>query len=259
MPKNISVKHMTNGIINSLIDLFLWQIYLTGASFGKSGSKGVYDTFYEADQELKKCNHQTIRNALSSLKKQHMVSLAKRGNLYNAQITRAGLIRLNQFLPQYDQKRLWDNRIYLITYDISEEARTKRNRFRIFLYKIGCRLLQESTWITPYNPRELVNQCVKQHNIPGTIIVSDIGKDGGIGETTIDELIQKVYNLDQLNKRYQLFIQKASLKNQPRLSLISLYLSILKDDPQLPFTLLPKWFMGTKAHQIYMHLLSHKT
>ncbi|MEK6624932.1 MAG: hypothetical protein AABY86_08190, partial [Bdellovibrionota bacterium] len=62
-----------------------------------------------------------------------------------------------------------------------------------FLRKIGCGLLQESIWVTPFNPTELVREFVNDKNLAGTVLVSVLGKDGSIGGMTLEELIENVY------------------------------------------------------------------
>ncbi|OGG26202.1 hypothetical protein A2960_04455 [Candidatus Gottesmanbacteria bacterium RIFCSPLOWO2_01_FULL_39_12b] len=147
-----------------------------------------------------------------------------------------------------------DKRIYLITYDIPEKARVKRDQLRNFLLRIDARLLQESTFLTPYNPRELINEFNQKYKVPGTIIISDIGPDGGVGEMNIQDLLVKLYSLEDLNDKYEEFIKNARKKKRPVRSLLFEYLSILKNDPQLPFSLLPVGWLGEKAYLAYEKL-----
>lgn len=248
------LKKLTSGVFKALTDLILWNMYLVGSSFGKNGSRGVYQAFAEADEMLKNYNHNTIISAIQKLKKGKLVTLQKRNNLYSPKITAFGQKRLMKILPLYNEERPWDSKIYLITYDISENAHSKRSRLRKFLKDLSCKKLQESVWLTPYNIRELLNKFVKKNGIPGTIIISDIGKDGGIGETTLAYLINQLYNLENLNKRYNIFINNVKRKNNIPKNLIFEYLSILRDDPQLPFQLLDKKFLGEKAYSLYLTL-----
>ncbi len=248
------IKNLTYGVFGSLTDLILWNIYLVGSSVGKSGPLGVHQAFREADEMLQKYNHQSLTSAWHQLKKKKLLTYQKRKNLYNPIITEFGRQRLDEALPTYHEKRPWDGKIYLITYDIFEKAHKKRNLLRKFLRDLGCKILQESVLLTPYNIRELLNIFVRKNEIPGTIIVSDIGKDGGVGETTIINLITKLYHLENLNERYEIFINKTQQKDQSSKYLIFEYLSILKDDPQLPFELLPQGFLGNQAYQQYKKL-----
>lgn len=256
MGKKSIMKDLTFGIFGSLADLLLWYTYLVGASFGKSGTRGAYQAFNEADKILENFNHSTITSIWHQLKKKKLLSYQKKQNLFNPIITDFGRKRLKEILPIYHEKRPWDNKIYLIAYDIPENNHIKRNRLRKFLQDMNCKILQESIWLTPYNIRELLNEFVDQKEIPGTIIVSDIGKDGGIGDTSIKDLIVKLYDLEKLNEKYEMFIDNVNNRGKQINNLIFEYLSILKEDPQLPFELLPKVFLGSKAHEIYIQLLN---
>jgi phenylacetic acid degradation operon negative regulatory protein len=254
--KTSPIKHITYEIFGSVFDLLLYQVFLVGASFGKTGSRGVYRAFSEADALLEKVNHHTLATTWHQLTKRRLVTNEKRGRLYFPTITKLGKQRLRASLPFYQENRPWDGRIYLITFDIPENVRSTRNQLRQFLMKIGCKLLQESVWITPYNPRELINEWVREHKIPGTIVVSDTGHDGGIGEDTMQDLLIRVYKLEELNDRYQEFLEEVQERNKPPTILISRYLSILKDDPQLPFQLVPKGFLAGEAYKMYQKLCS---
>lgn len=254
MGKKSIVKDLTHGVCASLVDLIIWQIALVGTSVGKTGPRGVHQAFQEADQLLQRINHKTIATTWYQLTKKRLITYQKRNNLYYPKITEFAVKRLKETIPHYYKKRPWDKRIYLVTYDIPEKAHTKRDMFRLYLLRINCKLLQESTWLTPYNPRQLVDKYISEYKIPGTIIVSDVGKDGGIGKTTIPDLLVKLYSLEDLNDKYEKFINEARTKNIPVKSLLFKYLSILKNDPQLPFELLPKGWLGEKAYLSYENL-----
>jgi len=256
MARKLFAKELTYGVFGSLIDLILWQIFLVGASVGKSGPRGVNQAFREADEILSKINHHTLTTSWHQLFKKKLLTYKKRQNLYNVEVTDFGKKKLEQFLPHYFTKRPWDNKIYLVTYDIPEEKHKKRDLLRKFLIRIGCKILQKSVWVTLYNPRQLLDGFISRHRIPGMIIISDIGKDGGIGETTIQDLLVRLYSLEKINDRYDEFIKNAREKNKPVKFLLLDYLSILKDDPQLPFELLPDSWLGDKAYHQYQQLQS---
>ncbi len=253
MGKKSLVKKVTYGVLGSIVDLLLWNTALIGSSIGKTGPSGIYKSFKEADQFLEEINHRTIILAWHQITKKRLVTLKKRNNLYNPEITRFGRERLSSVLPKYHKIRPWDKKIFIITYDIEEKAHKKRDNFRYFLLKISCKKIAESAFVTPYNPRELINEFVKEHNIPGIIIVSDLGKEGGIGEMKIQDLMVKLFNLNEINIRYEELLKEMQDKHKvkPYRYLLFKYLSILKDDPQLPFELLPTNWSGNKAYQLY--------
>jgi len=254
MRVNPSVKKITVGVCDSLVDFLIWYTALLGASIGKSGPAGVHQAFREADEFLEKVNHRTLASTWYQLTRKKLITYKKRENLYSPSVSEFGKKRLEETIPQYHKKRPWDGKIYLITYDIPEKANLKRDKFRYFLRKLGAKLLQESIFLTPYNPRQLINEFVQKYKIPGAIIVSDVGKDGGIGETSLQDLLMRLYDLEKLNERYETFMKNAQKKEKPIQYLLFEYLSILKDDPELPFELLPKGWLGEKAYILYERL-----
>lgn len=250
------VKDITSNVCGSLLDLVLWNIALVGASVGKTGPTGVHRAFREADDFLKHLNHKTLATTWYQLTRKKLITYKKRAGIYSAEITELGKKKLTETFPEFQKKRPWDKKIYLITYDIPQKANYKRDILRNFLKRIEARLLQESTWITIYNPRKLIVDFVKKINIPGTIIVSDIGRDGGIGEENLTDFLTRVYSLENLNERYDKFIKKTKSNKHAARDLIFEYLSILKEDPQLPFELLPKGWLGNNAYLNYQKLSS---
>lgn len=244
------VRKVTSKVCGSLLDLLLWHTALVGSSVGKTGPRGIHEAFREADEILQKVNYKTLSSTWYQLTKKRLLTYKKRKNIIIPEITNFGKKRLLQKFPEYHQKRPWDRKIYLITYDIPTSSNTKRSKLRRFLNQIGCKLLQESVYLTPYNPRQLIRTFDDKYKIPGTIIISDIGQDGGIGEIDIKDLLVKLYALEKLNERYENFIKNEKRKNDKRMLLFE-YLSILKDDPQLPFELLPKGWQGKKAYETY--------
>lgn len=96
------------------------------------------------------------------------------------------------------------------------------------------------------------------HHIVGSILVSDIGKDGSVGDEKIEDLLIRVYHLDNLNNRYKEFIGSCQKGAKVGVNLYFSYLSILRDDPQLPFPLLPKWWKGDVAYNLFNKRIVNK-
>lgn len=250
----IKFKTITNGIFNCLTDLLLWEIGLFSASFGKTKStRDVYRIFSEANDFLDKYNHNSLSHVINKLKKQGLIELIKEEGYLKFQITQLGEQRINSLLPIYQNKRPWNRKFYLITYDIPESKRNQRNILRGHLKKLGAGLLQESVWICPYNIKKILDDFIIKNYIQGTIIVSNTGKDGSIGDISLKELIIKTYNLDILNERYREFIKEAKESHNKQF-LATKYVSILKDDPQIPFELLSDWWEGDRAYLLYQKL-----
>lgn len=172
------VLQISDEAIGTVADLILFQFYYMGASVGQGKtSRGVYKAIYEADNYLQEFNYQTIKNQLSYLRRRGLIRILKQ-----PEITEEGKKKLRNIFPVYNDKRTWDGSTYLITYDISEKDRFSRDKLRDFLQQTGAGLLQQSVWLTVYNPEVLIKDFVKQERIAGAIIVSCLGKGGYITE-----------------------------------------------------------------------------
>ena len=216
------------------------------------GAQCAGERAWESVAELER---QRFERALRQLKDKGLIT----SSLDSTQIaiTKMGRERLSRLIPAYQEKRPWNGVFYVITYDSPTKHNKERNLLRIFLKKIGCGLLQESVWVTPYNHSYILKEFIEERGLQGTILVSSLGKGGAIGEYKFAELIEKVYKLSKLSERYREFIDGA--KHQPRNKsyLVSLFLSILRDDPQLPFGILPKDWEGMRAYEVFQKLALH--
>lgn len=247
----VAIKKITEGVLKEVVDLTLWYIAYLGAST-VNFSRTTWQSRVAADRFVEEVNYESIKNALEYLRKKGFV---KRGNHKKAwpQVTAEGKKRLESILPQYIPQRTWDGKIYLLTYDIPEKRKKDRELVRKFARRLGMGMLQESVWITPYNPRDILADFIAERHLQDTIIISDIGKDGTIGEEDLKSLVSRVYKLDRLNDLYRDYIsdvESGHIRNPIQKQFG--FLSILTQDPQLPRDLLPKDWMGNKAFQSYM-------
>lgn len=240
---------LAEGLFSHAVDLALWTvIYLGEVGLPQPTSGQVWRAQIAADHYLCQVNYDVIKNALKMARRNGWIKTRRR----NAppEITKEGKRRLAGVIPQYDEKRTWDGRMHLVTYDIPEKRKVDRELLREYLRRIGCAMLQESVWITPYNPIDLVRSFVDEKELSGTVIVSDMGKDGAVGEENLRSLLVRIYNLERLNERYEEWLSSiGELDYIDHFALIR-YLAILVDDPQLPFSLLPPWWKGDKANAL---------
>lgn len=246
--KDLALK-VSEGLLASVANLVLFQLFLIGAGGSGKTSRTGYTMFAEAEKNLETVNYQTIKQALAYLKRKGLIR-----SLIEPVITVAGRKRLAASIPQYLENRTWDKVIYLITYDVPEANRRFRDKLRSLLVKLGAASLQGSVWLTPYNPQAILKEFSQKAGFAGEIIVSCIGKDGYIGNENIKALINRVYQLEELNNLYLDFITKygkSLRRKKDKWHAAVSYLSILQQDPQLPFELLPKDWAGDEAYKIY--------
>ena len=249
------IETLSWGLATRMADLALISLFLglTLSLPSKHTGKFLSKIFRKIHQSL---DEEKIKAVFYRLKQQGLVSYSKR--LWQTpQITQAGRKRLTRLLPEYNETRTWDKRLYLISYDIPEVKKPDRDNLRRVLKTLGCGLLQESVWLTPYNPKEVLESFVAKNNLIGQVLVSDLGTNGTVGEEDNRGLVSRVYHLDDLNRRYQEFINQWTPTKAP-LEMLTHFFSILKDDPQLPFELLPDDWLGESAWELVksMSLLS---
>jgi phenylacetic acid degradation operon negative regulatory protein len=237
------------GVLSYTVDVALWlSLYMLELSMPAPMSGKEWRARINADKFLHHVNYDVIKHAIINAKRKGWLKKSRRHAW--PQITEAGKKRLAAILPTYDEKRIWDGRLHLITYDIPESKRNDRALLREHLRIIGCGMLQESVWITPYNPIDMIRSFIDDHRLAGTIIISDLGKDGSIGEEDTTDLVVRVYHLDALEERYENLLHEIRDTKVIDHWMIMRYFSILRDDPQLPFALLPKWWKGDKVYQL---------
>lgn len=242
------VKEISLGICGSLVDITLFLICFTGGYIlsSMSTSKGRINLeplkiILKAYPELRL----KLRNALR---------LAKRDGLINknGELTIEGIEKLEEILPSFKRQPKWTGSLWLITYDVAEKRKKDREALRLFLKNQGYGKLQDSVYIAPFDPTKLVRNEIEKMKFKCEVIVSKMGIDGHIGEMSVMELIDKVYDLDPISDDYLTYIQKVS-KDFPSSKapfLFLEYLSILKSDPQLPEELLPTDWPGKKAFEL---------
>ncbi len=247
---------LAEGLFSHAVDLALWTtVYLGEVGLPQSTSGQVWRAQIAADRFLHQMNYDVMKEALKRAYRNGWIKARKRNA--KPEITEEGKRRLAQVVPHYDEYREWDGKMHLVTYDIPESRKTDRELLREYLRRIGCAMLQESVWITPYNPIDLVRSFVEEKELSGSVIVSDLGKDGAVGEEDLRALLVRIYKLENLNERYKEWLSFLENSNVIDHHALIRFLAILKDDPQLPFHLLPPWWKGDKAYALVsLQLLS---
>lgn len=112
-------------------------------------------------------------------------------------------------------------------------------------------MLQKSVWLTPYNPREVLQDFIQERNLKGAVIISSLGKNASIGGDSLLEIVEKVYMLKKINKKYEEYLKKYNYSKTDSIKAVFAFLAILKEDPQLPFDLLPGYWSGWEAYILY--------
>lgn len=248
------ISRATEGLLNNLTDLVLAQILFgLGAMSAGYNSRKVYEASFAAQEVFAFTPYTSFKNALLQLKRKGLIKSLTSG-FHEGLITQKGKQRLTRLFPVYERQRPWDKRLYLITYDIPENERGSRDLLRRKLKELGCAGLQQSVFLTPYNPRQIIKELIQEYRLKGRIVISDTGSDGVIGDRNLPETLWEVYALEEINENYRIFVETYQRIPKSKINLTKLaldYFSILKTDPQLPFELLPPQWLGDEAYEIF--------
>lgn len=250
------IKSLTLGLATTAIDLVV-IIGAFGAGLIICGPRGkdlyvgkkLKDSWRLAEKLINLYENSRFRSALSRAAAKGYVRNSGQGRY---ELTETGTKRLSELLPSYKKPFTWDGRLWLITYDIPELKHQKRDLFRQNLEQIGCRMIQESVWLSVRDPRNDIRPLVDSFRLHGKVIISCLGKDGSLGDEDINILVEKVFKLKKLQKRYQSWLSAIERTPQTQLYNLTLpYMAILADDPILPRELLPSNWLGDQAKQIF--------
>lgn len=262
-----TISRITWGVTKTLTGLILYQLALGvavattgGGKSSRTAGDAIKNVDKISDSLFVALNPDQWQSAWQNLRRRGLIN-AIRGKQYEALITKRGLKKLDEEIPVYQEDRPWDKRIYLITYDIEEEDRELRNDLRKYLKEIGCAQLQKSTYLTVYNPRGMLRKWLGRRMRSGDILVSDLGPDGSLGDRPLQELVAEAYQLTKLNLDYGGFLEEFSQADESsqlqKQQAFFRYTSILADDPQLPFELLPDWWLGDKAFRLFHRIVGN--
>lgn len=247
----------SEGLFETVTDMLLLSTYISLTHITVKNTYQAWRAGEEAHRMLNEINYQTLKKvSYNMITKGLLKRITKEGRKELA-ITKFGRERIEAIIPRYRVNRPWDDHLYLISYDIPTQANDARNLLREYIRKTGGALLQESLWMNPYNPTRILSDFVTEHEIPGSVLVSRLGKDGAIGDEKLPDLIRRVYRLDDLAMRYESFLNAYTKRGEQGIHPLETamhYLPILKDDPQLPFPLEPNDFPAAQAYKIYLSL-----
>lgn len=102
---------------------------------------------------------------------------------YSVKLTLKGKIKL---LENSDEKKI-DGRWRMISFDIPEELRNNRNRFRSAIKRIGFRRVQQSLWACPFVRADQIEKLIKYYKVDDYVAYLIIDK------TDIEKHLQKIF------------------------------------------------------------------
>jgi len=214
-------------------------------------------------------SEQAVRSTLSRMSRKGWLEGRRIGNKSYYSLTPKSIELLEEGAERIFQPRsdIWDGRWYLLVYSIPEKERPLRHRLRKRLTWLGFGSLSNATWISPRERRKEVEGIVNSLGIRGHV---EIFFATHFGFASDQELVERCWNIEELNQAYAAFIAKYepdffdykrrleegnSLEPSEcfvrRFMLVHEYRSFPYVDPNLPSELLPKEWLGNKATQLF--------
>lgn len=213
-------------------------------------------------------NDQSVRAAISRMNKQGWVRADKVGNKSYYSLTERGQNRIDEAAKRIFKltPEKWDGQWRILMYTIPEEIRTVRDELRKELVWSGFGSLSNSCWISANNLEKQVMDLIEKYNICEYVdffIATYTGPHEDI------RIIEKSWNLEEINAKYQAFISEYSQKyiidkNKiqkghmseaecfvERAKLVHEYRKFLFVDPGLPEELLPEKWLGSYAASLF--------
>lgn len=202
--------------------------------------------------------NQKTRGTISGLLKEGIIEKDQKENSYR--LTNAGFADLCVRFPYFRfLKEKWDGKWRILSYEIPEKKRELRDKLRREVVGWGLGPWHRSFWLTPHpiieNLRGLVSQKEEEQ------YVQAFEADYVFGDREI--LIEKVWQKSALDKKYRELFKKwhdilssESDKLIKFTTVISEYVSILKEDPGLPSDLLGESWIGFEAFKIFKEIRS---
>ncbi|WP_232698881.1 phenylacetic acid degradation operon negative regulatory protein PaaX [Brevibacillus daliensis] len=212
---------------------------------------------------------QAVRAAISRMNRQGWLESRKIGNRSYYSMTPRGKKRLDEAAARIYkvENTQWDGKCCIVSYNIPEEKRILRDQLRKELAWMGFGMLTTSTWISPNNLTDRIKEVTESYEVTDYVEIFTAEHQGWSSNET---LVQKCWNIDEINAAYEEFIhlyrpayeellqkveQKAGIEDSfcfvEKSKLVHEYRKFLFIDPDLPEELLPKLWLGREADQLF--------
>ncbi|MED1791798.1 phenylacetic acid degradation operon negative regulatory protein PaaX [Brevibacillus nitrificans] len=218
-----------------------------------------------------------VRAAISRMLRQGWLESRKVGNRSFYSVSERGKKRLEEAAARIYkvESSAWDGKWCMVSYNIPEERRALRDQLRKELGYMGFGMLTTSTWISPNNLREAIQELTETQEITEYV---EVFAAEHVGWSDPKQLVQKCWNIDEINAKYKEFIDSYQAEYEEleerirqkkevpdslcfvnKTKLVHQYRKFLFIDPDLPQELLPELWLGKEADKLfqnYYHLLN---
>lgn len=211
---------------------------------------------------------QAVRAAISRMLRHGWLQSRKIGNRSYYSMTERGQKRLDEAaarIYQQNNRDQWDGRWTMVSYNVPEKIREKRDQLRKELGWLGFGMLTNSTWISPNGLGERVQEITQNYALQDYV---EIFTADHLGWSEEKQLVEKCWDLEEINQAYQHFIDQYEPKYTAFMEkgvhkmtdgecfvdktyLVHEYRKFLFIDPDLPETLLPDSWNAKEADELF--------
>ncbi|MDM5296022.1 phenylacetic acid degradation operon negative regulatory protein PaaX [Peribacillus simplex] len=213
-------------------------------------------------------NEQGVRVAVSRMVKQGWIQSEKQGNKSYYFLTDRGVQRMDEAANRiYKMKpNDWDGKWRVLMYTIPEDKRQLRDDFRKELIWSGFGSFSSGCWISPNDLEKQIHRLIEKYDINEYV---DFFISEYKGPKENQSLVEKSWHLEEIENKYEEFIEKYSkqfIVHQSiisrgemsdadcfveRTNLVHEYRKFLFIDPGLPKELLPSKWNGNHAALLF--------
>lgn len=213
-------------------------------------------------------NEQGVRVAVSRMVKQGWIQSERQGNKSYYFLTDRGVQRMDEAANRiYKMKRNeWDGKWRILMYTIPEDKRQLRDDLRKELLWSGFGSFSSGCWISPNDLEKQINRLIEKYDIDEYV---DFFISEYKGPKENQSLVEKSWQLEEIENKYEEFIEKYSkqfIVHQSiisrgemsdadcfveRTNLVHEYRKFLFIDPGLPKELLPSKWNGNHAALLF--------
>ncbi|MGN7397010.1 phenylacetic acid degradation operon negative regulatory protein PaaX [Peribacillus frigoritolerans] len=213
-------------------------------------------------------NEQGVRVAVSRMVKQGWIQSEKQGNKSYYFLTDRGVQRIDEAANRiYKMKpNEWDGKWRILMYTIPEDKRQLRDDLRKELLWSGFGSFSSGCWISPNDLEKQINRLIEKYDIDEYV---DFFISEYKGPKENQSLVEKSWQLEEIENKYEEFIEKYSkqfIVHQSiisrgemsdadcfveRTNLVHEYRKFLFIDPGLPKELLPSKWNGNHAALLF--------
>jgi len=208
-----------------------------------------------------------VRLALSRMSEQGLIQSRKVGRRSFYALTEKGRqwMQAGKRRSLEREPRAWDGKWRLLTYNIPERMRQRRDALREELRRLGYGNLTSALWISPYDLSKELEEIFSKLKVCEYVETFEAQYAGDARA-----LAAKAWDITGLEKQYRVFFDKhapALVEHRHKLKagqeidcgecfaqrfrLMTEFIDIAMCDPMLPPELLPPDWPGTKAKAVY--------